>query len=101
MSEKDLQQLGTTLLFENETCRVWHLDLGPGEASDWHTHELPYAFVVTRAGPISTEYVDGSLDPQNDVRGTARYFEVGRHHRLLNTGESRYEDIVIEFKDIN
>lgn len=101
MTENAERIVGTTLLFENETCRVWHLDLTAGQASNWHTHLCPYVFVVTRSGTVSTEYEDGSSEHQDDSRGTSKLHDSGRRHRLLNMSGGRYENIIVELKELS
>lgn len=93
-------QVGTRLLFEDESCRVWLLELEPGGASDWHVHDHPYVFVVTKAGVVQTDYRDGSVELQDgDPIGSAqlRYPDAG--HRLVNVGTTRYRNIVVELKE--
>jgi hypothetical protein len=93
------EAIGTTLLFENDTCRVWLLVLEPGQASDWHTHQLPYVYVATRSGSAATEFADGTVEPGDDYPGFARYMAPDAGHRLVNTGPGRYENVIIELKE--
>lgn len=101
MSDGDVVgQVGTRLLFEDESCRVWLLDLEPGGVSDWHRHDHPYVFVVTRPGVVRTEYSDGGLELQDgDPIGAAqlRYPDAG--HRLVNIGPTQYRNIIVELKE--
>ena len=47
-------KIADKIVFEDEYCRVWSLALKPGEATDWHTHDLSYVYVVTAASPART-----------------------------------------------
>jgi quercetin dioxygenase-like cupin family protein len=90
--------VGTRLLYEDDITRVWLLDLAPGEATEWHEHDCDYIFVVTRAGPVRCEYVNGSVEHQAGETGTAAYRSRDLGHRLVNTGDGRYQNIVVELK---
>ena len=43
-----LGTIGDTVIFENDTVRVWKLDLDPGEIQVWHQHDLPSVSGSTR-----------------------------------------------------
>lgn len=47
--------VGTTLIFENDLCRVWDFYLSPGEGGTHdtvHHHTLPYVFINTEASRL-------------------------------------------------
>lgn len=92
-------QIATKLLFENENCRVWLLDLPPGAATDWHVHELDYVFVVTEAAPVHCEFLSGRVDEkQRDHVGASHYKKADSGHRLVNSSSLHYQNIVVELK---
>jgi beta-alanine degradation protein BauB len=92
-------QIGTQLLFENESCRVWHLVLEQGEKSPWHRHQCDYVYVVTKDTTVYTEYENGEREVQNETPiGTAVHHLAGNLHRLVNASDSRYENIIVELK---
>jgi hypothetical protein len=92
---------GTRLLFEDEQTRVWLLDLGPGEATDWHEHDCDYAFVVTQPGPARCEFLDGTVEDQPEgPRGVVHQRRRDVGHRLLNLSAAPYQNVVIEFKGL-
>ena len=41
--------IGTELVFEDDSVRVWRIDLAPGEKAGWHTHHLDYTSIVVSA----------------------------------------------------
>ena len=94
----EMGQIATTLLFENEYVRVWNLLLEPGEATDWHQHELDYLYIVIEPGKVQTEYIDGTCEKQDDTPGTVVMRRIDKAHRLVNTGTSSYSNVVIELK---
>jgi mannose-6-phosphate isomerase-like protein (cupin superfamily) len=90
--------VGTELLLENSNCRVWLLELAPGEATRWHRHRHDYAYVVTARSTVVAEYVDGEVDDQGDQPvGTMKFVRCDVPHRLVNVGPTAYQNIVIEF----
>ena len=100
MSEKQLtDSVGTELLFENDLIRVWLLDLAPYQTTEWHEHSCDYVFIVTQAGPVRCEYVDGSTEYQDDEAGAVSYRKRDLGHRLVNSGGGRYQNIVVELKE--
>ena len=38
--------IGTELVYEDDSVRVWRIELAPGETAGWHTHYLDYTTVV-------------------------------------------------------
>ncbi|WP_434740424.1 hypothetical protein [Micromonospora sp. SH-82] len=92
-----VEQVGTTVIYQDDHVRVWILDLPPHGASEWHEHHCGYRFVVTKTGPVATEYRDGRLEPQNDQVGDTSYRQPDESHRLVNLGDGPYQNVVIEF----
>lgn len=91
--------IGTTLLFEDNECRVWLLALAPNQSSAWHLHQHPYVYVATTPGRARTECIDGTSEESADDIGTARYRTPDSGHRLVNLGPSPYRNIIVELKD--
>ena len=100
MSEQPFSlDVGTCVLFEDDLVKVWLLELAPDQATPWHEHSCDYVFVVTRPGTARCEYVDGSVEEQiGDPRGSTQYRTRDVPHRLINTGDDIYQNIVIELK---
>lgn len=93
-------EVGTQVLFEDDRVKVWLLELAPGQATSWHEHSCDYVFVITRPGTARCEYVDGSVEEQiGDPRGSTQYRTRDVPHRLINTGDNLYQNIVVELKD--
>lgn len=91
--------VGTKLLFEDDRVRVWMLDLDPGEATEWHIHDYDYTFVVTESGSVRCEFERGELDAQNeDPVGHAEFRARDEPHRLVNIGDTHYQNVVVELK---
>ncbi len=58
--DEPLGLVANQFLFENDRLKMWHLDLQPGESSDWHVHDLDYVTVVVEPGKLLREWEDGS-----------------------------------------
>lgn len=90
--------IGTRLIFEDDACRVWLLDLQGGGGTTWHRHQFDYVYVVTDSGPVATESEGGSLEEQDDLVGVSSLRRAGDVHRLINRSGERYRNIIIELK---
>ncbi len=66
--DRELGDVGTQFLWEDDHVKTWDLVLEPGASSDWHRHTTPYVFTVTRAGRLKTEYDDGSVSVSDLVQ---------------------------------
>ncbi len=94
--------VGTTLLFENERVRVWDLRLEPGQASGLHRHSTDFLYVVIGDGRLQTAFLDGSADPARDMQdGDVRFRVVDGEsiHEAVNAGDAPWRNIVVELKD--
>ena len=60
MSDRELGNVGSYVMVENDHVRVWQNDLEPGESSDWHLHTANYLFVATKHGDLKVEFDDDS-----------------------------------------
>jgi beta-alanine degradation protein BauB len=100
LAERQLSpDVGTRVLFEDDEAKVWLLELAPGQATPWHAHSCDYVFVITKPGVARCEYVDGSIEEQvDDPRGSAQYRPRDLPHRLVNTGNEIYQNIIVELK---
>ncbi len=101
-AERELGGVGTKVLFENEYCRVWEMDLAPGEAGDIHRHDNDYILVILDGDKIAAI-------PEPDSGGNhTEYFEAdvvtpmvvemqkGGIETAKNVGEKRYYELLIE-----
>jgi len=98
LPESSDEPIGTELLFENDNVRIWKLVVGASSGTTWHQHRVPYVYVVIEPGSVQTEYGDGTAEAQADHRGDAVFRADTQPHRLVNLGNTRYENIVIELK---
>ena len=91
--------VGTEVTFENEHVKVWNLDLEPGQSSQWHHHDHWYVTIVTVAGTLKAEFVDGASSTETLQVGAVHFRDKDSEHRVTNVGDSRYTNVIVELKD--
>jgi beta-alanine degradation protein BauB len=105
MAERELGDVGTRLLLEDERVRVWEVRLPPGEEGAVHRHTLDHLLVQVAGDRIAVvperdsegpfrEYLEADVVP-GAVVAVAR----GGVERAKNVGEAPYVEIVVELKD--
>ncbi len=103
MANQPSEEVGTSLLFENDRVRVWDFALEPGEYIERHVHRLSYLYIVVSGGLLRVS------DPDNpsiyrDVQfqdGEVRFVEVHGSkvdNRHTNIGTKPHRNFVIELK---
>ena len=101
---RELGNVGTRLLMENDRVRIWEMDLAPGARSDVHRHDLDYVIVQIEGDRIAgvpepdtagafREYKEGTAEP-----GKTYYVTRGGIETAVNVGQRRYREILIELK---
>ena len=101
--------IGDTLLFENDRVRVWSLTLEPGEESAVHEHPLDYVMVCVEGDRIAGRATPGQEQPYGEMGGDfidfpthpgqTVFLESGVTETAVNTGDTRYRNILVELKD--
>ena len=94
--------IGTQMVLETNTMRVWHMRLAPGETMPAHRHYHPYFWSVVTDGCAIAEYDDGRTTPISYQAGDTQYFsdlsaENGFVHNLINTGKTELIFVTVEF----
>ncbi|MEM7096215.1 MAG: hypothetical protein AAF567_24630 [Actinomycetota bacterium] len=101
-------RIGDTLIFENDRVRVWELALDPGEESHAHEHANDYVMICIEGDKVAGKATPGQDDPYGrfgdfvDIPtgpGHTLYVEGGVHETAVNTGSSRYRNILVELLD--
>ena len=95
--ENPSRSIGTRVLEETERVKVWELKLEPGESSEWHAHQNDYVFVVVEGGRLFAEYADGGSGESDSGPGDYS-INAPSTHRVTNTGQTRYRNIIVELK---
>ncbi|MCZ6539081.1 MAG: hypothetical protein O6922_04570 [Chloroflexi bacterium] len=96
---KELGEIASVVLFENDRVKIWNLIVEPGEASDWHLHGRDYVTVVVESnGGLDAEYGDGTGNKSNNVVGDFSYHESHQVHGVVYNTDRRYKNVLFELK---
>ena len=99
MPDRDLGNVGSYVMLENDHVRVWQNDLEPGESSDWHVHTTNYLFIATVPADLKVEFNDNSSRSIALEVGQVTMGDKDSIHQLTNVGEKRYTSVIIELKN--
>jgi hypothetical protein len=103
--DRQLGDVGTTMLFENDRVRVWQVRLAPGEQGAAHRHELDHLLVQVAGDRIAVvpepdtegpfaDYLEADVVPGAVVAVPRGGVEVAR-----NVGQQPYLEVIVELKD--
>lgn len=96
-------RVGTDLVSETETVRVWHVRLEPGQRLKAHHHVLNYFWTATTPGRAVSRSPDGQQTEIRYQAGDTRHlgYAAGESmiHDLENVGETTLCFVTVEFKD--
>jgi quercetin dioxygenase-like cupin family protein len=93
-----LGPVGSELLFENESIRVWSVDLKPGARQAWHKHDVHYLIVPLTEGLNVMTFADGRVRETRETVGSVLWRDPGIPHQLENTSDWNYRNVLIEMK---
>ena len=93
-----LGEIASVVLYENDKVKVWNLIVDPGESSDWHMHGHDYVTVVVEGGGLDVEYEDGTTSNNPSEIGSWTFHGKHKIHRVINTTNVRYKNVLIELK---
>ncbi len=101
---RELGDVGTKVVFEDDRVRVWVLKLAPGERSAVHRHELDHLLIQVKGDRIA---VDPEPDTGSEYRdyfaadvgpGMVTYVAKGGIETAVNCGEQPYYEVIVELK---
>ena len=94
-------QVGTELLFENSTVRVWSMELGPGNASPLHRHELDYLIIYVTPSRIALLRDGMAIQTHEFQDGYVQYISVKEAivHQIMNAANILHRQIIVELKE--
>ena len=94
--------IGTDLVFENDSVRVWHMTLAPGEKMPVHRHVLTYFWTAITPGRFLQRTHDGTTYESNYEAGLTHFYEVKTGefalHNLENVGNTTMIFVAVELK---
>ncbi|MEL7153388.1 MAG: DUF1330 domain-containing protein [Pseudomonadota bacterium] len=95
-------RIGTDLVFENDSVRVWHMSLQPGEKMPVHRHVLTYFWTAITPGRFLQRTHDGTTYESDFPAGLTHFYEVGAGefalHNLENVGDTKMIFCAVELK---
>ena len=98
-NDPKLNPIGTSLVFEDDSVRIWRIDLAPGEEAGLHTHYLDYTTVVLEGDLVERPNADGSIDRIPVKPGQLmRWYDGPVKHSLRNIGEKTFRNVIVEIK---
>ncbi len=93
--------VGSELLSENDTVRVWTIRLKPGERIGFHRHVLDYFWTAVNAGRGRQHLMDGTTVEYSYAPGETRHETYGpgqyKVHDLENIGSEDMIFMTVEF----
>ena len=96
---RELGEIASVVLFENDKVKIWNLIVEPGEASDWHLHGRDYVTVIVESnGGLEAQFGDGTANESGNAIGDFTYHDSHVVHRVVNNTEKRYKNVLIELK---
>lgn len=97
--------IGTDLVFENDSVRVWHMTLRPGERMPVHRHVLTYFWTAVTPGRFLQRTHDGTTYGSDYEAGLTHYYDVGwgerALHNLENVGTTEMIFVAVELKKLS
>ena len=96
------RQVGSRVVSETDSLRIWHLTLAPGERAPFHRHEESYFWTVLGDGMSRSHYDDGSVRDAQYNAGDTKHFDLTNGdffvHDLENIGNTTLRFVTVEFK---
>jgi len=102
---RELGDIGTDLLFENDRIRIWQVKLAPGQDSDVHRHELDHVLIQIAGDRIAVVPEPDSQGPYREymaadvIPGASIYVTRAGVETARNVGDQPYLEVIVELKD--
>ena len=98
-------RIGTTLVAETDSMRIWHLRIPPGQTHPPHRHDRPYFWTVLTDGQGRSRFDDGRVVNVTYIDGQTQHFpdlspDNAFVHDLTNTGETELVFVTVEFTEV-
>ncbi len=104
-AEREIGDVASEVLFENEKVRIWEMRLAPGEKGPVHRHDLDYILVLLEGDKVRSVAEPDSKGPYpgvteaNVVPGATVFIRKGGIETAENHGSLPYREILIELKE--
>lgn len=95
--------VGSILVSETPTMRVWHLRIAPGERCGFHRHVNRYFWTSLVSGHARGYFSSGDVQDANYYAGETQHYDYGAGdymvHSIENIGETELIFTTVEFID--
>ena len=109
-----MADVGTRMVYEDASVRVWEMYLAPGESTGVHTHRNDFMFLVVDPSVIEIRNGEGSLLVHNEMTAgevlsfrldgdelvdvTGGHPPISNTHQARNVGNRTYREVLVEKK---
>ncbi len=103
-ADRVLGDIGSKVVYEDETVRVWRLKLAAGEQSPVHRHDLDHLLIQVSGDRIAVIPEPDTEGPFTEemaadvVPGAVVHVDKGGIERAHNVGDQEYLEIIVELK---
>ncbi|HEY7948150.1 MAG TPA: hypothetical protein VID75_10745 [Acidimicrobiales bacterium] len=103
-ADRVLGDIGSKVVYEDDTIRVWRLKLAAGEQSPIHRHHLDHLLIQVagdRIAVIPEPDTEGPFTQEmvaDVVPGAVVHVGKGGVERAHNVGDQEYLEIIVELK---
>ena len=95
--------VGTRLIYQDASIRVWQLHLKPAQRMPFHKHTTDYTWVALTAGHAVSYYGSGKVTDITYERGDVFFYHHSKEgdfvHDLENTGDTELVFSTVEYKN--
>ncbi|PJE37061.1 hypothetical protein CVM52_08895 [Pseudooceanicola lipolyticus] len=95
--------VGSVLVSETPTMRIWHLRIAPGKRCRFHRHVNRYFWTALVPGKARGYFSSGEIKDVEHYQGETKHFDYGEGDQMLhaveNIGESELIFTTVEFID--
>ena len=95
MSEKSAT---STVLIDNDQCRLTLWSFDAGQEPGWHTHGMDYVVMPKVVGKVRLQHPDGSETTADMLPDTPYYRSAGVNHNVINASDAPFSFLEMEFK---
>ncbi len=99
MDERELGDVATRLLLENDRVKIWEMLLEPGASSDLHRHTMDYVLYILEGTTIDADRPDGTSQRFPVRPGQLIWVPRGGVERAVNRSDTRFRELLVELKD--
>ncbi|WP_152538437.1 cupin domain-containing protein [Aquimarina macrocephali] len=101
-NSNDSDRVGDTLLFEDDSIKVWSIILKPGDRLPFHKHTKNYTWVCLTQGTAISHYENGRIVEIQYQKGDVSYYDHDTKgdfvHNLENIGDLLLKFNTVEYK---